>query len=357
MFVLAGIPIAFAATLLLGGLGRTSEVWELGAWLGAGPTSRADLAQALRRALGDPSAQVWFWVRGGYVDADGRPIAAAVAQPDRGLVEIELDGHKIGAIQYDASLLTDRGPVETAGRVIALAADRERITTELLALQASLQNTLGRVVESGDLERRRIARDLHDGLQSRLVLLGMSAFQIGRDPTASRTVSQAVDELQRGLTSSVEELRRLVAGVMPAVLLERGLYVAAQEFLDGVPIPTRLTLVGEGEPLPPSVESAAYFLMTEAVTNALKHARATELVVSIERTGDRLLIEVADDGVGGAHGGVHGGLTGLADRVGAVGGRFDVVSPPGQGTRLTAELPCGSPGQTLDQDMAVTSAT
>jgi signal transduction histidine kinase len=175
-----------------------------------------------------------------------------------------------------------------------------------------------------------------------LVLLGMSAFQIERDPTASPSVSTAAAGLRGGLDTGVDELRRLVAGVMPATLLERGLYAAAEDFVSTLPIRTHLSMTGSRAQLPAAVESAAYFVLTEAVTNALKHAQAGELTVTLDRDGDQLHIAVSDDGIGGAHGAVSGGLTGLADRIGALGGSFDVESSPGHGTRLVAEVPCGS---------------
>jgi signal transduction histidine kinase len=344
--LLAGIPIAFVLCLLLGGFGRTTGVHELGVWLGSRSTERTDLVRALERTLGDSSVAVWFWVRGGYVDAEGVPVAhtaaATGASGERGLVEVELGGERIGAISYDSSLLTDARPIETAGRVIALAVDRERLTAELLVVRTSLRQTLAKVVETGDLERRRIARDLHDGLQSRLVVLGMRASQIESDPTATVSVVGAAAELRQGLDVGVDELRRLVAGVMPATLLERGLYAATEDFVAGLPILAELDLSGASEDLPAAVESAAYFMLTEAVTNTLKHARADRLTVRLDRIENVLRIEVRDNGVGGATGARLGGLTGLADRIGALGGAFDVQSDPGRGTCLVAEVPCGS---------------
>ncbi len=342
LFSLALLPVAFVACMLLGGFGRTTEVQELGVWLGSGTPSRTGLGQALVATLGDPALELWFWVRGGYVDAEGRPVAGAREGGDWGLVEVDLAGAHIGAISYDATLLTDRKPVESAGRVIALALDRERLTAELLAARASLRSTLSRVVESGDQERRRIARDLHDGLQSRLVMLGMGAYQISRDPTLSVPAAGAVDSLRVELEASVEELRRTVAGVMNATLLERGLYAAMEDFVATLPLRTTLTLPRRRDHLPAAVESAAYYVVTEAVTNVLKHAHAQTVAVDLDRAGDRLTIAVRDDGVGGVSSSQtrNGGLAGLADRIGALGGRFEVESRPDGGTKLLAEMPC-----------------
>ncbi len=344
MLTLAGIPIAFALGLLQGGFGRTGQLEELGAWLGSGPGSRPDLTRALAETLGDPTLELWFWVpdRGQYVDSEGVAVDPVPSGTGRGLDEVQLDGERIGAIVYDQSLLADPAFVHSAGRVVALALERERLTAELLAAQAALQDTLTRVIEAADRERRRIARDLHDGLQSRLVLLGVSAQRIETDPTASDSVTLSARRLREGLDEGAHELRRLVHGVLPAALIERGLFAATKEFLAQLPIPATAELSGGDTRLPATVETAAYFVLTEAVTNALKHAGAAELRVSMQRRHDRLLITVCDDGVGGAAGTGDSGLTGLADRVTALGGRIELDSPVGRGTRLLAEMPCAS---------------
>lgn len=340
--VLAGIPIAFVFGLLRGGFGRTGEIQELGAWLAAGPGTRPMLTQALADALGDPSLALWFWIpdRQEYVDSTGAVAQPLAASDRRGLVEVELGGDRVGAIVYDSTLLADPELVRGAGQVISLALERDRLTTELLGAKEELQRTLARVVQGEDRERRRIARDLHDGLQSRLVLLGVEAYLIACDPTASASVRQAAGRLRTGLDETAAELRRFVHGVMPAALVERGLYAAVQEFVAELPIPAELTLRQGGRELPSTVENAAYFAVTEAVTNALKHAQATQVRVSLEHSGDRLRILVVDDGVGGAASSGAGGLTGLADRFAALGGRVHLDSPAGGGTTVSMEVPC-----------------
>ena len=160
------------------------------------------------------------------------------------------------------------------------------------------------------------------------------AYQISRDPTLSDSVADSMESLRADLEASVEELRRTVAGVMPTTLLERGLYAAMEDFVATVPLHTTLTLPGRREHLPATIESAAYYVVTEAVTNVLKHAHAHTLVVDLGRAGDTLTIAVRDDGVGGVSAAKarRGGLSGLADRVGALGGRFEVESTPNVGT-------------------------
>ncbi len=342
MAALAGIPVAFVLGLLRGGFGRTGEIQELGAWLGSGPGARPALTQALADTLGDPTLELWFWVpdRGQYVDGDGRVVTPATGG-QRGLVEVELGGERIGAIVYDAALLADPEPVRGAGRVVALALERDRLTAELLGTREALRHTLARVVESADQERRRIARDLHDGLQSRLVLLGVEAYEIETDPAAAPSVSQAARRLRAGLDEGAGELRRLVHGVLPAALIERGLYAAAQELVAQLPIRATVTFpCGVGVRLPAAVESAAYFVITESVTNTLKHAEAHEVRVGMELSEGVLRLAVTDDGVGGAVVDSASGLAGLVDRVAALGGRIDLDSPPGGGTTLRMEVPC-----------------
>jgi len=139
----------------------------------------------------------------------------------------------------------------------------------------------------------------------------------------------------------IDELRRLVHGMMPAALLERGLVAATEDLVDRVPIPTDLDVDAAADRLPPAVESTAYFVVAESLANAVKHARASALAVRLGRVDGLLRIEVRDDGVGGARIGGRG-LRGMADRVDALGGQLSVDSPLDQGTRIVADVPCGS---------------
>jgi signal transduction histidine kinase len=207
-----------------------------------------------------------------------------------------------------------------------------------------VRESRARIVEAGDRERRRLARDLHDGLQGRLVTLSITAGRLAADPSAG-AVSAEVTQLRKGLDTAADELRALVQGLMPALLVERGLYAATEDLVDRMPLPTRLSLPGAqaATALPEAVESTGYFVVAEALTNAIKHSRARELAVTLARDNGRLRIEVADDGVGGASvAGVGSGLRGIADRLDVVGGLLRIESLPGEGTRLLAEVPCAS---------------
>ena len=330
--VMAGVPVAFVAVVLSGGFAATGEVRELGAMLDA-EEGRPALRAALREALGDPTLELLFRVDdpARYVDRDGTAVEPPAPGSDRELAEVRLGERLVGAIVYDGTLIADRGLVADAARVTALAIDNERLTAELLASREGLRESRVRLIDATDAERRRIARDLHDGLQVRLVLLAMMADQPGAGP-------ETMGELNAGLQEAINELRELVQGVVPAALTERGLYAAAVELTDRMPIPVALDFEPLPAELPIGVETAGYFVVSEALTNAVKHSRAEELRLSISRPAGTLRIEVVDDGVGGAR--LGGGLNGLVDRVDALGGTMTLESPPGEGTRILAEVPC-----------------
>jgi signal transduction histidine kinase len=342
LLVSAGVPIAFSLGVLRGGFARTSELQELGSWLGAAGTARPALASAVARTLGDSTLRVVFWVdeRNTFVDEDG---VAATLPPDgsgRGVANVELDGRLVGAIEYDSVLIADPALVRTAGRVVAIAVDRERLTAELLASQRELRRSRSRLIEAAELERRRIARDLHDGLQVQLVLLAMKAGALAHAVGVPDPYREGATALRLGIDTAAGELRELVHAVMPSTLIEHGLSAATEDLVDRMPVPTRLELGVEDGSLPPMVESAAYFVLTEGLANALKHSRATECAVRLTCADDRLYIEVQDNGVGGAAFEDGTGLSGLSDRIDALGGALRIDSPPGSGTRLLVELPC-----------------
>ncbi len=204
-----------------------------------------------------------------------------------------------------------------------------------------LQDSRSRVVDAAEAERRRIERDLHDGAQQRLVALAMN---LGRararyddDPEAAQAlVAQAHDDAKLALT----ELRDLARGLHPAVLSDRGLQAALSGVAARAPVPVTLDVSVEPR-CSPTVEAIAYFVVSEALTNAVKHANASRIDVVARRIGERLHVEIRDDGVGGADR-TGSGLSGLADRVGGVDGSLHVDSPPGGPTVLSVELPCVS---------------
>jgi signal transduction histidine kinase len=341
--VLIGIPVAFTVGMMRGGFARMSEIQELGTWLGSAAGSQASLGHALALALGDETVRIAFRVSGrpALVDEAGREVSPPEPGSGRGAMEIELDGRPIAVIFYDSTLIEDPELVRSAGRVAAIAIDRLRLNVDLLASQEMLRSSLTRLVEAEDRERRRIARDLHDGLQARLVLLALEAQRLAALPDAQAATTAAATALRAGIDRAAGQLRELVHNVMPALLVERGLAAAAEELAGQMPLPVQIDLDVEG-PLTAAVASTAYFMVAEGLANAVKHACATKLTVRLIRRDGLLTVRVGDDGKGGAT--VHDtglGLRSIADRVGALGGRLEIDSDAGAGTWLHAEIPCG----------------
>jgi signal transduction histidine kinase len=197
-----------------------------------------------------------------------------------------------------------------------------------------------RIVEAGDIERQRLERNLHDGAQQRLVSLALKLrlvkASLRKEPTlAEERLTEAEDELGQALN----ELRELARGIHPAVLTDRGLGAALETLAERASVPVQLERLPKDR-LPDSIEAAIYYLVAETVTNVAKYAQATEASVAVERSNGIATVVVSDDGVGGAVPNSGSGLVGLADRVEALGGRLRIDSPPGRGTRITAEIPC-----------------
>ena len=337
--VLAGVPVAFIAGVLFGGFPQMSQTQELDSWLRAG-LDRPPLDRVLTRVLGDDSVQFACWLPelSGYADERGRPTDPPSTGSGRAVAEIRLDGRLIGAVAYDATLIADSGLVSSVGEAAVTAVERQRLTAELLASRETLRESRKRIVEAADLERQRIARDLHDSLQSTLVLLGIEAQHLADQPDCPAPVAEAAAGLRSRIDSAAEDLRRIVHEVMPAALIEGGLADAVRDLADRLPIPVHLELAAD-DAVQGTVASTAYFVLGEAVTNALRHAHPSALTIRLLTEDDNITVEVADDGSGGAVMRADHGLRGMADRVEALGGSLVIESPAGQGTRLTARLP------------------
>lgn len=211
-----------------------------------------------------------------------------------------------------------------------------RDITERKQAEAGLAASRARIVAAADEARRKIERDLHDGAQQRLVGLALQLTVARMDAADARTAA-LLDELSRELQLALAELRDLARGIHPAILTDFGLETALEGLADRAPVPVELH-VDVPERLTPSLEAAAYFIASEALTNVAKYARASSASVHVTRVEDRVLIEVRDDGVGGADPGGGSGLRGLVDRVEALGGALTVESPSGGGTRVRALL-------------------
>lgn len=343
MTLLALVPVAFTLSLVRGAMPRTSSVEDLGTWLGAEQTGRPALREALATTLGDPSLELAFWSpeRGRYVDAVGRPVDLSEAASGRATVEIAVVGQRVGAINYETTSIDDPELVRAAGRVVAIAADRDRLIADLRDKQDALLRSRRRIVEAGDRERRRIERNLHDGAQQRLMGLALAlrlaeARVNGTDPAVGSLMAEASTELD----GAMRDLRDLAHGLHPLLLSGAGLGAAIEALAERSPIPVDLSM-GILDAIPEPIQVAAYYVVAEALTNAAKHSGSSHIVVRAEDVGRSLHVEVRDDGGGGARAQPGSGLEGLLDRVDSMGGSFELLSPLAGGTRIVADFPCG----------------
>ena len=251
-----------------------------------------------------------------------------------------------GVQSFDFEVDTPVGRRGFEARLVASGQDEAtaiiRDFTDQRAIDAELRRSRARIVEATDAERRRLERDLHDGAQQRLVALSLSLRLLrarleDREEPDDRAIA-AADEAAAELKLAIRELRELARGIHPAILTEAGLAAAIGALADRSVIPA-VVIDQPDRRLPPAVEATAYFVVSEALANAAKHAAATRIGISATCTDDTLRVEVSDDGVGGADRGRGSGIDGLHDRVAALGGTLTVDSPPGQGTLVVAEIP------------------
>jgi signal transduction histidine kinase len=284
---------------------------------------------ALAQAIGDPELTIAYWLPASehYVDAKGRPVAEPVARSGRGVTALVRDGSQIAVVSHTA--LPDLEP--ELGAAVRLALENERLQAQALAQLDQLRASRVRIVETGDNERRRLERDLHDGAQQRLLALSYDlrlaraqAQADGDSPTGSLLI-QATDQAQAALG----DLRELAHGIYPAILAEAGLAAALTTLADAAPLPVELHDMAQGR-YPAAVETAAYLLVVEALEDAAGRG-ASHAAVSAMHDGGRLVVTVRDDGTDRTS-----PMVQLADRIGALEGRL-AVEP----ARLRAELPCG----------------
>jgi signal transduction histidine kinase len=339
-YTAAAVPVAALAVFLRRRLAR-GMVAGLVVQLGE-PHTALNLRDALARALGDPSLELAFWfpAETRYVSGHGGPVQLPGPGAGRRATFVERDGQPIAVLLHDPVLEHNAELVRSVCAAAGLALENERLQAELRARLAELQASRARLVEATDAERRRIERNLHDGTQQRLVSIGMSLGLLeAKLPAQSAEAQPLLHETRAALALALQELRELTHGINPPLLTERGLAAALEELCRQAALPTSLDVALDERPST-QVETAAYFLCSEALTNAAKHSHATEVSVSVCQDGQGLVVEVTDDGIGGATTVGGSGLRGLADRIEALGGRFTVSSPPGRGTTVHAEIPC-----------------
>ena len=339
----AALPFAFLLGIVRTRYTRLGRVGELVERL-AGVEARSSLRDALADALGDRALQLLYWREHSdtYVTYDGRELAPPEPGSGWAVTEVERDGGKIGAIVHDVALLDDPGLVRAVAGSAALAMENERLEAELRARVEELERSRTRLLEIGMFERRRLERDLHDGAQQRLVALSLQLSLARRKlDAAPEAAGEMLDAAREELGQALEELRELARGIHPAVLTDRGLPAALRALADRTPLPVDLDAVPD-ERLPAPVEAAAYFVVAESLTNVARYAQASRASVRVARDDGYVAVEVQDDGVGGADPQGGTGLRGLADRLAALDGRLKVISPPGEGTLVRADIPCAS---------------
>ena len=338
--MLAIIPLAFLYGLLRtrvvrGGVGKLVVRFR-------GPPIPGRVRDALADTLRDRSLQVAFYVPDldGYVDEAGLPVTLPVSVPGRAVTVLRSDDEPVAALIHDPALLEEPELVEAAGEASRLALENEQLHAELKAQLEEVRASRARIVHAADEERRRVERDIHDGAQQRLVTLSLALRQAqdkleAGDPEAAAAIARAAGELKLAMS----ELRELARGIHPAILTEDGLEAAVHSLAERMPIPVAANVDGIGR-LSAPVEATAYFVVSEALTNAVKHSGASQIRISVDRVGSELTVVVEDDGVGGAEVSRGSGLIGLSDRVAALGGTFTVTSPQPGGTTIAVQIPC-----------------
>ena len=302
-----------------------------------GRSEPEEVGAALAIALDDPRAEVLFRLpeTGRYADRLGH---IADALPDDGRARSPI-GNELGLLLHDPALEQRpdllRGVLGAAEIPVELA----RLRVELRLQLAEVRSSRERIAQAGYEERRRIERDLHDGAQQRLVALGIVLRRLQRSlPREARLLGPALDAAVGDVAAAIADLRTIAAGVRPP-RLDDGLAAALEDLARGAPVPVEVS--ASGDRAPPHVEAAAYYVACEALTNSLKHAAASRVLVQASRTELQLQLVVSDDGVGGARP-TGRGLAGMQDRVEAQGGTLSLDSPAGAGTRIAVELPCAS---------------
>jgi signal transduction histidine kinase len=337
---LASLPLAFVFGLLRSRL-AVASAGHLVVELGSSPPPER-IRDALAETLHDPSLALAYQVpdREGWVDAEGRSLDLPDQRSSRTFTVLERGGVAVAALIHDRSLENDPTLVAVVAGAAALAIENERLQADVRARLAEVTESRARLVTVADQERRRLERDLHDGAQQRLVALALTLSRAGEwvDERPGETRELLADG-ERQLRKALEELRGLAAGIRPAILSDAGLGAALESLAENAPVPVTLRTAVDRR-LPDQVEAAAYFAVCEALTNAAKHAHATQVSVTARLDGDRLLVEVSDDGAGGAEFGGGTGLNGLVDRITALDGHLTLDSPEGSGTRVEFELPC-----------------
>jgi len=338
MFGLVGVaPLVFLIGLIDERLGR-AYIADLmvGSTVTLGP---AELQDGVRRALRDASARVIYWIPDfdSYADVEGKSVDLDELK-DMSLTSVGESEPPMAMLIHDPALDYETPLLSSVAAATAMLIHKAQLEVELRARVDELRGSRIRILDAEQRERRRLERDLHDGAQQRLLALSLSLGEI-ETHIEDQELRARIGEARSEVSASLEELRNLAHGIHPAALIDHGLVVALESLATRAPLPVDVT-IGPLESLPPGAELTAFYLVSEALANIAKHSKATQASVDVTIENGRLVLEIGDDGIGGADTREGSGLRGLADRVEAVGGRFMIWSPSGGGTRLRAEIPC-----------------
>ena len=338
LFALTALPVGFAVGLLRSRIGR-SQVADLVVELGEAPApGRA--RDTLSAILHDPTLRIAYRLTDppGYVDETGRPIS--IDEPGTAVTPIERGGEEIAVLVHDPAVADDPDLLRSTVAATRLAVENERLAAEVRAQLQEVRDSRERIVEAGDIERQRVERNLHDGAQQRLVTLSLAMRQLEDQASEAPDpeLANQIEDLRAELQEAIDELRELARGIHPAILTEEGIAGAVESLADRSPVPVRIGSAPGGR-FPDAVEATVYFVVAESLANVAKYASATRALVTVDQADGSLIVEIADDGVGGADETKGSGLRGLIDRVEAVGGRLAIDSPAGRGTTVRAEVP------------------
>jgi signal transduction histidine kinase len=338
------LVIATIAVVLLRDLlrQRWTEAVVTGLVVDLGDQEVGTLRGKLARALGDPSLIVGYRLQehDGYVDDAGHVVELPHRGAGRAVTPIDENGERVAVLVHDEGLLSDAHLLEAVAAAARIAVVNAHLQAEARAKAAELEASRRRIVDAGDVERRRLESELRLGPQRRLESVAALLAQ-AREGAPPGDV-EVIAALEGELALAGRELREFAQGIHPAVLTENGLMPTLAALAEHSPIPTRVS--GQVGRLPAPIEATVFFVCSEGLANAAKHAAASAITVVVGEASGRVRVEVADDGDGGADPARGSGLRGLADRVEALGGELEVESLPGSGTRLVGELPTSSSG-------------
>ena len=335
------IPVAFLVAVIRRYLSR-SALTQVLISLGSSPTTN-QITAALREGLQDPGLHIWYWSQDerSYLDEAGQPVADPRREAgDPLVVEIRSStGDHLALMVADAALDHDPDLIEAAVVAVRFSMENALLLETVQARLADLQAASARIVQAGARERRRIQQDLHDGIQGRLNALAPRLGAVKATTTDQRAAASIAD-IRDALAQALTDLRKLAAGIRPDVL-NLGLNAAVTDICRPYQPGLAITIDLPEVPVPEPVEYTAFLAISEAMTNVAKHARARSVGISGQLQDGVLTVSVTDDGIGGARPNQAGtGLASITDRITALQGHVQIISPPGQGTRVTMKIPC-----------------